>query len=165
MAGDRERRQEGGVLMRAGFLIEDRFYPVPEAFRLADPVLVEELTGLSWGEFEERLPSGEEDADGQGADPVALLGLVGVAVWQQNPRWRRDRVLRYVQQIPQSALGIQAPDDEGVNGGPPAVTAGVTQSSPSASSSESVSAVTSPTSSPPSSGTPTSPTSPEEPSA
>lgn len=151
-------------MARAGFQIDDRLYPVPEAFRLVDPVLVEELTGLSWGEFEDRLPSGDDDIDGQGADPVALVGLVGVAVWQQNPRWRRDRVVRYVQQIPQDKLSIYAPDDEDGDGGPPAGTAGATTSGPSASNSESGSDTTSPTSNPLSFGTPTSPTSPEEPS-
>lgn len=142
---------------RAGFVIADRFYPVPDSFRLADPVLIEELTGLAWDEFVDRLPSGDED----GADPVALVGLVGVAVWQQNPRWRRDRVVRFVEQIQQDALAVEGGDEE-ANGGPPAEAAGATRSATSASSSESDSESGSETSPPKRSGTQTSPTSPEE---
>lgn len=146
---------------RVGFVIEDRFYPFPVSFRLADPVLVEELTGLGWDEFVDRLPSGEDSADGQGTDPVAMVGLVGVAVWQQNPRWRRDRVLRFIQSIEQNAIEFEAPDEE-ANGGPPAKTAGGKTSGPSASKSGSGSESTSSMPSLESSGTPPSPTSPEE---
>ncbi len=72
------------------FEIFDKEYPLPQAFRMGDPVLVEEVTGLTWGEFSDRM----DDADG---DPAIMLGMLAVAVWQTNPRWRRDRVARYVE--------------------------------------------------------------------
>ncbi len=72
------------------FEIFDKEFPLPQAFRMGDPVLVEEVTGLTWGEFSDRM----DDADG---DPAIMLGMLAVAVWQTNPRWRRDRVARYVE--------------------------------------------------------------------
>ncbi len=72
------------------FEIFDKEYPLPQAFRMGDPVLVEEVTGLTWGEFSDRM----DDADG---DPAIMLGMLAVAVWQTNPRWRRDKVARYVE--------------------------------------------------------------------
>ncbi len=72
------------------FEIFDKEYPLPQAFRMGDPVLVEEVSGLTWGEFSDRM----DDADG---DPAIMLGMLAVAVWQTNPRWRRDRVARYVE--------------------------------------------------------------------
>lgn len=148
---------------RAGFMIGDAFYPFPTAFRLGDPVLVEELTGLAWDEFVDRLPD-ENDGDKDGTDPVALIGLVGVAVWQQNPRWRRERVVRFVESIDQGDFTVSAPEPEEENGGPPAPPAGGKASETSASSSGSDSDTDSESSNQGSSGTPTSPTSPEEPS-
>jgi hypothetical protein len=79
---------------KPGFEIEGRRYPFPESFRLGDPVLVAELTGMSFPEFAEAL----DDPDRR-EDPAILIGLIGVAVWQGNPRWRRDKVIAYVQQI------------------------------------------------------------------
>lgn len=79
---------------RPGFEIDGRRYPFPESFRLGDPVLVAELSGMPFPEFAEKLQDEEERKD-----PAVLIGLVGVAVWQGNPRWRRARVVEYVQQI------------------------------------------------------------------
>jgi hypothetical protein len=61
----------------AGFRIGGVFYPAPRAYRLEDPVLVREVTGLSWDDFAELL-----DDAGVVADPVALVGVIAVAVWQ-----------------------------------------------------------------------------------
>ncbi len=74
------------------FEVFDKEFPLPQAFRMGDPVLVEEVTGLTWGEFSDRM----DDAEG---DPAIMLGMLAVAVWQTNPRWRRDRVARYVEAI------------------------------------------------------------------
>lgn len=94
---------------RAGFQIGRRFYPFPTRFRLGDPVLVEELTGCQWDEFIDRLP--EDDApDEEQLDPIAQLGLIGVAIWQENPTWRRDRVVRYTQALERDQIELVAPD-------------------------------------------------------
>lgn len=83
------------------FEIREKAYPMPQTFRLCDPVLVEELTGLPFHEFAERLDAAGESAngDGDGVDPVLMPGLVGVAVWQTNRTWKREKVIRFVQQI------------------------------------------------------------------
>lgn len=94
---------------RAGFQIGRRFYPFPSRFRLGDPVLVEELTGVQWDEFLERLPD-DDSPDDESLDPIAQLGLIGVAIWQENPTWRRDRVVRYTQALERDQIELVAPD-------------------------------------------------------
>lgn len=97
------------------FEIEGQMYPMPQSFRLGDPVLVTQLTGLTWGQFVEAL----DDPDRQ-QDPVILLGLIAVAVWQGNPRWTRDRISRYVEQLDIGAVQVHAGEPE-ADPGPPAV--------------------------------------------
>lgn len=129
--------------LTGGYQIGDHFFPFAARFKLGDPVLVEELTGLTWNEFLDRLPD-EDSADDEMPDPVAMLGLVGVAVWRANPTWRRDRVIRYVQQQEMENVTAIAPDTEDGEDGPPATTeAGLKDSEPPASGSESDSASTS----------------------
>ena len=99
--------------MESGFQINEAFYPIPQAFRMGDPVLVEEVTGLSWGDFSDRLDEPE-------GDPVVMLGMLAVAVWQTNPRWRRDRVARWVEAIDIEA--VKFIDGEETDAGPPPVT-------------------------------------------
>jgi hypothetical protein len=75
-----------------GFEIHSTFYRMPEAFRMGDPVLVEDVSGLTWTEFSDRM-------DDTGGDPAVMLGMLAVAVWQANPKWRRDRVARFVESV------------------------------------------------------------------
>ena len=113
-------------MAEAGYQIGKRFFPFPASFRLGDPVLIRDLTGMSWEEFVNAMPD-EDDPDAIG-DPVVMLGMLGVAVWQTNPTWRRDRVVKYVQNVmieDVEAVGID--DEEGVeegDAGPPVVTNG-----------------------------------------
>lgn len=93
----------------AGFQIGKRFYPWPSRFRLGDPVLIEELTGLEYDTFLERLPD-DDTPDDELMDPIVTLGLIGVAVWQESPTWRRDRVVRYVQALDRDAVEMVAPE-------------------------------------------------------
>ena len=81
---------------KAGFEIDGRFYPFPQSFRLGDPVLVKELTGMEFNDFVEAFDSLDPE---DGVDPVVMVGLVGVAVWQEHPRWSRDKVVRFVQAV------------------------------------------------------------------
>lgn len=91
-----------------GFSIGNDFYPFPSSFRLGDPVLVAEVSGLAWNDFAEMLDDG---------DPRTLAGLVAVAVWQKNPSWRRERVLRYVESLDMDALEFQGEPE--ADAGPP----------------------------------------------
>lgn len=93
------------------FRIAEKDYPVPTSFRLGDTVLISEVTGLSYDEFTQLLQSSEQ------GDPVVLTGLIAVAVWQANPTWKRDRVVRYVEQIDIESIGADEPEDDP---GPPA---------------------------------------------
>ena len=77
------------------FKIDGVEYEFPTGFRLGDTVLVEKLTGLEFAEFAERVDRG---AAGQG-DMVILTGFIGVAVWQKNPLWLRDRVVGFVERV------------------------------------------------------------------
>lgn len=132
---------------QAGFNIEGLFYPTPKAFRLGDPVLVREVTGLPWAEFCELLDGADDDID-----PVAMTGLIAVAVWQAQPRWTRARVARYLEGIDIDKVEGQGGDDL-----PPVETvkdeeeAGSLTSPDNANDSPGYASVTS---TPPSSGTP-----------
>jgi hypothetical protein len=86
-----------------GFRIAGTFYPFPSMFRLCDPVLITEVTGMKFPAFAAAVDE-MQDADEEGQDPIVLSGLVAVAVWQKNPRWKRDRVLRFVEQLDFEAL-------------------------------------------------------------
>lgn len=90
------------MMDQPGFNIGDDFYPIPTSYRLGDPVLVTEVTGMQWNDFAELLDSG---------DPRAMIGVLAVAVWQQHPAWRRDKVVRYIEQVDMdslSAVGVDA---------------------------------------------------------
>lgn len=100
--------------MAAGFRIGEADYEFPATFRMCDPVLVEEVTGLDFAEFAERIDEMNEAIAGgePGSDVKALLGLVAVGVWQANPRWKRDRVVRFMQDADMQALTVdEAADD------------------------------------------------------
>src|ERR671923_1348639 len=100
MADDPRSGEEAGFEIKDPRAERGRFYPWPTSFRLGDTVLVEKVTGLPWIEFNDRLPDDDDppetDVDG-GADLVVLSGLMAVAIWQQHPQWRRERVVRYVE--------------------------------------------------------------------
>lgn len=94
------------------FLIDGRSYEVPTTFRLADTVLVAELTGLDFEEFGERL---EEDSAGL----IGMIGMIGVAVWQANPKWSRSKVRSFVEQIDIDSVNFEGVDAAGGDDGPP----------------------------------------------
>jgi hypothetical protein len=146
---------------QSGYQIGSRFYPLSTSFRLGDPVLVEQLTGLAWSEFLERLPE-DEDPDGA-LDPVAELGLIGVAIAQANPLWRRDKVVSYTTRIERDKITFVGPeaeddeDDEAEGDARPPDKAGETTSSSSPPTSRSDSDSPSELSTPVTSGESTSP--------
>src|SRR3990167_4750442 len=94
--------------------INGELYPIPQAFRLGDPVLVRELTGMDFVDFAEAL-----DDEARRADPVLQLGIIGVAVWQKHPTWRREKVARFVSTLPIEALKFIGGDDDEESASPP----------------------------------------------
>lgn len=104
-------------MSEAGFTIGSEFYPMPAGFRLADPVLVGEVTGLSWDEFATMLDTG---------DPRSITGMIAVAVWQKHPEWKRDKVARFVENIELDAIEATGGDDAD----PPPVEAPTSDGSP-----------------------------------
>ena len=100
------------------FEIGGAVYPVPTAFRIPDPALVREVTGMDWETFVEGLREEQED-------PVLVSGLVAVAVWQANPSWPRARVIRFLNGIDFHTLTVQGGEDgNGADAGPPEPTGG-----------------------------------------
>lgn len=93
-------------MAESGFVIAGETYAFPTAFRLCDPVLVSKLTGMAWSEFVEAL---EDGGDG---DPAVMAGMVGVAVWQANPRWTRERAVRFVEALSMDELEINAAEED-----------------------------------------------------
>ena len=101
-----------------GVEIYKRFYPWPERFRLGDPVLVKEVTGMRWPDFVEAC-NDMEMADGETPDHVVLAGLIAVAFWQGNPQMSRDKVRRVIEKLPQEEIEIIESDEGDVD--PPAL--------------------------------------------
>lgn len=95
---------------RDGVEIYKRFYAWPDRFRLGDPVLVKEVTGMRWPDFAQALD--ELDPE-EAPDQVVLAGLIAVAFWQGNPQMSRDKVRRTLERIPMEDIEI-VEGDEGV---------------------------------------------------
>lgn len=109
--------------MEPGFEIFGVVYPVVERWRVADPVLVREVTGMEWLEFAEAAErmSLEEGMGGEGGvDQIVLAGMIAVSYWQANPRMTRKQVVRFMEQLPLEAVTMvgepDEPDDEPVEG-------------------------------------------------
>jgi hypothetical protein len=113
----------------ARFKIGNVEYPIPSRFRFCDPVLIRELTGLEFQDFAERADDQQKEAARneelikQGnppeeimGDPAIMTGLLGVAIWQANPTWKRERVVRYVESLGMEEFSVEADD-----AGPPEV--------------------------------------------
>lgn len=124
-----------------GVEIYGRFYPWPERFRLGDPVLVREVTGMDWPEFTAALEeqeaamrsSQEAEEDAPDADQVVLAGLVAVAFWQGNQQMSREKARRTIERVPQDKIEII----EGADDSPPAQAAGEPQPTSSTTSDDS----------------------------
>lgn len=93
---------------KPGVKINGVFFPLPESFRLGDPVLVREVTGLTWDEFTAML----EQEEGEITDPSVLTGMIAVSVWQANPKWPRARVVSFVEKVDLSDLETITPETE-----------------------------------------------------
>jgi hypothetical protein len=93
---------------RDGVEVYKRFYPWPDRFRLGDPVLVKEVTGMRWPDFAQALD--EMDAD-EVPDQVVLAGLIAVAYWQGNPHMSRDKARRALERIPMEDIEIIEGDE------------------------------------------------------
>lgn len=128
-----------------GFEIYKRFYPSPTRFRMGDPVLVTEVTGMTWPEFTAALEAMEDDyaslaeqgrADEFQADHTLLLGLMAVAFWQGNPTMNRAKVVRAIERVPIDDVEFIAGDQE-EDAGPPAEAAEAAGVSPTTTSNES----------------------------
>lgn len=115
-----------------GVEIYKRFYPWPERFRLGDPVLVKEVTGMRWPEFVAALDEIDEE---EAPDQVVLAGLIAVAFWQGNPMMTRDKARRAVEKIPQDEVEIVEGDEGDV--GPPALVEAEVGTAPTPTSSAS----------------------------
>lgn len=124
-----------------GFEIFKRFYPAPTRFRMGDPVLVKEVTGMTWPEFTAGLDAMELEyaglleqgrADEFEPDHVLLLGLMAVAFWQGNPTMGRAKAVRAIERIPLEDVEFIAADVE-VDASPPAVAEAGAMQSPTSS--------------------------------
>lgn len=93
-----------------GFEIDDVFYPFVSSYRLCDPILVRDVTGMDWAEFAEKLDAG---------DPGARAGVVAVSIWQQHPKWSREKAVYFVQTLDVDKI-VWSVTDEEVSGSPPA---------------------------------------------
>ncbi len=127
------------MAQQEGFEIYNRFYPSPQRFRMGDPVLVREVTGMEWPQFASGLDAQGEEyrslleqgrEDEFEADQVLLLGLMSVAFWHGNSQMSRFKVVKAVERIPIEEVKFIAGDEEVDADDPPAQT-GVDGSLPS----------------------------------
>ena len=113
---------------RSGVEIYKRFYPWPDAARLGDPVLVSEITGMKWPDFEiaqAEYSQAVEDAREMGGeppspDPILFVGMVAIAFWQGNPMMTRDKARRALERISMDDIELIDGDDLEDDVGPPA---------------------------------------------
>ena len=112
-----------------GVEIYKRFYPWPDRFRLGDPVLVKEVTGMRWPDFVAALDEMDED---EAPDQVVLAGLIAVAFWQGNQQMSRDKARKAIERMPVDEIEMIEGDDVG----PPELTAGGESPSPISSASD-----------------------------
>lgn len=120
-------------MAESGVLIHNRFYSWPQSFRHGDPVLVREVTGMSWPDFLSGLQAQEqmirekrtagEDVVEADIDAVIQVGLLAVAFWQGNPMMSREKVRRAIERLPQEAVEYVDGDEED-DERPPEVAAG-----------------------------------------
>jgi len=93
--------------MPPAFEIYKRVYPWPAEFRLTDPVLVVEITGMRYNDFLEAINEWEEACEiarrlQEGPpelDQVLVAGMVAVAFWQQNPQMTRAKVRKAMERL------------------------------------------------------------------
>jgi hypothetical protein len=112
-----------------GVEIYKRFYPWSDRFRLGDPVLVQQVTGMTWPEFTQALDEQNQaisEAEEMAGDPpqmdqVILAGLIAVAFWQGNPHMSREKARRTIERIPIEEIEIVGDDEEEADARPPDV--------------------------------------------
>lgn len=100
-----------------GFEIRGRFYPWAQQMRMLDPLLVTEVTGMSYNDFLQ-VWQGTLDGDEVDVDPVVMNGLIAVAIWQQHTDWTRARVVKFMERLAQEDLDLTGSEEE-VDASPP----------------------------------------------
>ena len=113
-----------------GFEIFKRFYPLItlDQFRFGDPVLVTEVTGLTWPEFTAGAQRMQDEYNSlleqeleieHEPDPVIVFGLMAVAFWNGNRQMGRAKVVKAVERIPMSDVEFIPGDEEEADVRPP----------------------------------------------
>ncbi len=97
---------------RDGFELRGRFYPWAQQMRLMDPLLVTEVTGMTYTKFIESWQAGIASLEDEDVDPVVMMGLIAVAVWQQHPDWSRAKVVKLLEQMSQEDLEVIGGDED-----------------------------------------------------
>lgn len=95
---------------KAGYQIGRRFFPFPTSFRMLDSVLIHDVTGMDWDEFVGAMPD-DDDPEDQG-NPIVMAGMLAVAIWHENPMWRRDKVVRFIQGVNIEDVEVVGLDEE-----------------------------------------------------
>jgi hypothetical protein len=80
---------------KAGVRINGEDYFFVDAFKLGDPALVYEVTGLDWNTFSELFA---KSGDGH-PDPNIMTGLIAVAIQRGHSTWTRREVYDYVREL------------------------------------------------------------------
>lgn len=103
-----------------GFLIRNVQYPYPDMYKLTDCMLVTELCGCRWDDFEARAfgeddPEGDTDEDTPVPSRVTkeqlFAGLVACAVAHVNPSWPRRKLITFVQSLDEPDVELYGFDE------------------------------------------------------
>ncbi len=83
---------------KAGVRINGQFFPFVDQFKHGDPILIHEVTGLTWDQFSEMLAKAG-DGSSQGINPIVQTALIAVAIQRERPTWSRREVSEFVRNL------------------------------------------------------------------
>jgi hypothetical protein len=95
--------------MEPAFVIRGTRYPVVNDYRLGDPALVCEITGLEWAAFNDLLLNTDDDTP---LDFRVQTAMIAVAVAHVHHTWSRDKILRFVSSIPFDEVELEGVEPE-----------------------------------------------------
>ncbi len=97
---------------KAGVKIGGTEYEFAEKFKLGDAALIEEVSGLDWNAFTDRLAKSMDLTATGRIDMTMQAALIAVAVQNRHPTWSRGEVVAFVTNVEFEALEYFGPPEK-----------------------------------------------------